>query len=95
MNKKDRVPRRIFGEGRKLQLIRRQVAVLTDDQMEDAAGGHVCPTEQETCPATCGGKYTCPAYDTCGRQDSCEYTMCEGCIPDTRDSCETHCEFGC
>ena len=83
------------GEVMRLRLTRRPVADLTEKQMEDAVGGHVCPTEEATCPQTCGNKYTCPDFDTCGRQDSCEYTMCEGCRPDTVDSCETHCEFGC
>ena len=49
-----------------LRIRRRSVANLTENQMEDAAGGHPHHTCDPTCPATCCP--TCPKTcgDTCG-----------------------------
>lgn len=81
------------GEVMRLRLTRRPVADLTEKQMEDAVGGHVCPTEPPTCPGTCGDNHTCGDQATCA--GTCPYTDPPGCYPDTLDSCETYCECGC
>ena len=70
-----------------LRLRKRPIANLTEDQMEEVAGGHphtceptcpptCCNTCEQTCPETCAN--TC--FDTCGR--SCGGTCFPEC-PDT------------
>lgn len=60
---------------RRLILTRRSVATLTDEQMEDVAGGHCPPTRERICPDTCAPTCarTCPStcagvtcYGDCG-----------------------------
>ena len=70
-----------------LQLRKRPIANLTEDQMEEVAGGHphTCePTCPPTCCPTCGNTCapTCPntCADTCG--ESCGGT----CFPDCPDT---------
>lgn len=81
--------------GKTLRLRRRSVAVLTDGQMDGAAGGHPNHTCEPTCPPTCGA--ACPrptAYnqDTCSPRETCDDT----CGPDTCDgSCLDSCDGGC
>lgn len=97
MNKKETSRGETPGESKKLRLTRRPVARLTDEQMQDAAGGHPhdCPTQANTCPGTCNGNYTCAGYDTCGG-DTCQYTCPEGCRPEpSADSWHSYCPGGC
>ena len=78
-----------------LRLRKRPVANLTEDQMEDAAGGHPHPATCEptcpatccsTCPITCANAYSCP--DTCrGDGDTCDVTCGEECPGDSLDAC--------
>lgn len=81
---------------RTLRLRRRTVAVLTDRQMRDAAGGHphntcdpTCPpTCCPTCPHTCGAACPTPTRDnrqTC--DDTCDNTCDGSCL----DSCNADC----
>lgn len=93
MNKKEMSRGETPGESKepqRLRLTRRPIANLTDEQMQDAAGGHPhhCPTEGATCPQTCDGR-------TC--DDTCEYYTCpEGCVPQpTADSWHSYCPGGC
>ena len=51
-----------------LRLRKRPVANLTEEQMEDAAGGHPHHTCEPTCPQTCCP--TCPA--------TCDGPTCDG-----------------
>ena len=71
-----------------LRLRRRPVANLTEDQMEDAAGGHANHTCEPTCPPTCCP--TCP--DTCGRGDTCRPTCLNTC-PASCDTCYPDCDL--
>ena len=73
-----------------LRLRKRPVANLTEDQMEDVAGGHPHPATCEptcpqtccpTCPNTCGGGcleptdgYSCSP--TCPVEDTCDLDIC-------------------
>ena len=72
-----------------LRLRKRPVANLTEDQMEDAAGGHPHPATCEptcpqtccpTCPNTCGHTCHCPQPTlddpTCDRYDTCDQDIC-------------------
>lgn len=97
MNKKKTSRGESPGEPKTLRVTRRPIARLTDEQMEEAAGGHQqpCPTEADTCPGTCDGNYTCAGYGTCGGH-TCEYTCPEGCFPEqSEDSWHTYCPGGC
>ncbi len=72
----------------RLVIRRRPLATLTDDQMEDAAGGHHCPpTRERTCPDTCLRTCAATCPHTC-RGDTC-YDTCEP----TRDV--PSCDVGC
>ena len=66
-----------------LRLRKRPVANLTEEQMEDAAGGHPHHTCEPTCPRTCCP--TCPA--TCRDHHSCAPT----CVPTCDQSCAGTC----
>ena len=72
-----------------LRIRRRSVANLTENQMEDAAGGHPHPaTCEPTCPATCcptcprtcedtcwcTHNYSCP--ETCPAEHTCDLDIC-------------------
>ena len=62
-----------------LRLRKRPIANLTEDQMEEVAGGHphTCdPTCPPTCCRTCHPTCpeTCPTCDTCGGLDTCFLT---------------------
>lgn len=63
MQKDEKTRSRARKRDPRLVIRRRPLATLTDDQMEDAAGGHCPPTRERTCPATC--PRTC--RDTCER----------------------------
>ena len=63
-----------------LRLRKRPIANLTDDQMEEVAGGHP-HTCEPTCPPTC-----CP---TC--RNTCDGPTC----PDTCYTCEESCGGTC
>lgn len=69
MQKDEKTRSRARKRDPRLVIRRRPLATLTDDQMEDAAGGHCPPTRERTCPATC--PHTCRG-DTC--YDTCEPT---------------------
>ena len=67
-----------------LRIRRRSVANLTENQMEDVAGGHPHPaTCEPTCPATCCP--TCPR--TCGDGDTCDDSCPDDCFGDSLDVC--------
>lgn len=66
-----------------LRLRRRPVANLTEEQMEDAAGGHANHTCEPTCPPTC--------CDTCPR--TCDDATCPATCPATCDTCYPNCEL--
>lgn len=70
----------------RLELRRRPVASLTEEQMEGAVGGHphtceptcpetCCPTCGHTCHDTCVSCATCDA--TCNPAVSCDPRICE------------------
>ena len=68
-----------------LRIRRRSVANLTENQMEDAAGGHPHHTCDPTCPATCCP--TCPR--TCGNTCGCEEPTDRTCeTQDREDTCD-------
>lgn len=68
MQKDEKTRSRAQQRDPRLVLRRRPLATLTDDQMEDAAGGHCPPTRERTCPDTCAR--TCP--ETCAHTcDTC------------------------
>ena len=76
-----------------LRIRRRSVANLTENQMEDAAGGHPHPaTCEPTCPATCCPTCpnTCPAdcpVDPPTVVHTCPDNTCDTCIT-CYDACE-------
>ena len=74
---------------RRLILTRRSVATLTEDQMEDAAGGHCPPTRERTCPDTC--ERTCDA--TCPA--TCDAYTCETCPGPCDSQNVPSCYVGC
>lgn len=67
-----------------LRLRKRPIANLTEDQMEDVAGGHP-HTCEPTCPPTC-----CP---TCG--DTCDRTCPETCGNSCGGTCYESCGGTC
>ena len=58
-----------------LRLRKRPIANLTEDQMEEVAGGHP-HTCEPTCPPTCCPTCpeTCNTCNTCGGLDTCYHT---------------------
>ena len=89
MQKDEKTRSRARKRDPRLVIRRRPLATLTDDQMEDAAGGHCPPTREPTCPETC--RPTCAA--TCPA--TCDAYTCYTC-PGPCDSMDVpSCDVGC
>ena len=72
---------------KKLRLKKRVLVDLSNEQLDEVAGGHPHPpTCAPTCPVTCGNNETCPAScgGTCGH--TCALT-CGYTCPETCDTC--------